>query len=361
MKSIINYSSKNLVSYKKSLSFFLGLSNLFSENQTPFIHYRITENLFCEAFKAKNVSRKDYVVDAVLNNYGVAIKTFIQDKNSSSFQKISEFNRQLPLYKDFDGIELARKISELRNIRIDFVKRELGVEKLVFHLITRKPEEAQLHEELIGPISIKDISITYQDNLSVTFSDGANNYKFNKSKSTLYKQFNLANVFDIIPVEILENPIDSVAEFVKFIDKKNAKNQESNLEIPLYSYNNGIPYIFEKSGLNQWNASGRKRDVNEVYIPFPASLRKNNPNFFPSKDTKWDLELPNGKILKMKVCQEDGKALMSDPNKELGKWLLRDLLKLNEGEILKYETLLKIGISTLKFTKLNNLYKLYLE
>jgi hypothetical protein len=63
----------------------------------------------------------------------------------------------------------------------------------------------------------------------------------------------------------------------------------------------------------------------------------------------------------MKVCQEDGKALMSDPNKELGKCLLRDLLNLNEGEILKYETLLKIGISTLKFTKLNNLYKLYFE
>lgn len=360
MKSIIEYSSKNLISYKKSLSFFLGLSNLFSDNETPYIHYRITENLFCEAFKAKNVSRKDYVVDAVLNNYGVAIKTFIQDKKISSFQKISEFNRELPIYKDFDGIELARKISELRNIRIDFVKRELGIEKLIFHLITRKPEEAQLHEEFIGPINIKDISITYNDNLSVTFSDGTNNYKFIKSKSTLYKQFNLSNVFDVIPVEILDNPIVSVAEFIKFVEKNNT-NQESSLEIPLYSYNNGIPYIFEKSGLNQWNASGRKRDINEVYIPFPASLRDKYPNFFPLKDTKWDLELPNGKVIKMKVCQEDGKALMSDPNKELGKWLLRDLLNLREGEILNYEKLLQIGISKLKFIKLKNCYKVNLE
>jgi hypothetical protein len=360
MNSLIGYPEDKFIAYKKALSFFLGLSNLFSENEIPFIHYRITENLFCEIFNAKNISRKDYVVDAEFNGFGVAIKTFIQD-NSLSFQKISEFNKEMPIYKDLFGLDLARKISYLRNIRIAFVKRELGVENLVFHLITRKANEALLYEEPIDLINTDNISVISENDSVLIFQTKEKSYKFLKSKSTLYQQFNLNNNFDKIPVEILDNPIGSVKEFIDFVEKKNQKKQVDRLELPLYSFRKGKPFIFGKSGLNQWNASGRKRNLNEVYIPYPVSIKNQSPNFFPPIEKKWDLELPNGRVIKMKVCQEDGKALMSDPNKDLGQWLLRELLNLKEGELLTYEKILEIGISKITFIKAENKYKLLIE
>jgi hypothetical protein len=42
---------------------------------------------------------------------------------------------------------------------------------------------------------------------------------------------------------------------------------------------------------------------------------------------------------------------MSNPNKVLGKWLLRDVLNLKEDELLKYEKLQKIGIDSVKIDK----------
>ena len=53
----------------------------------------------------------------------------------------------------------------------------------------------------------------------------------------------------------------------------------------------------------------------------------------------------------MKICQEDGKALMSNPNKDLGKWILRDVLHVEEGHLITYEDLLKSGIDSILFLK----------
>jgi hypothetical protein len=43
--------------------------------------------------------------------------------------------------------------------------------------------------------------------------------------------------------------------------------------------------------------------------------------------------------------------LQTNPNKALSKWLLRDLLKLNEGELLTYERLAILGFDSVKITK----------
>jgi hypothetical protein len=37
--------------------------------------------------------------------------------------------------------------------------------------------------------------------------------------------------------------------------------------------------------------------------------------------------------MQSKVCQDGEKALMSYSNKELGEWILRDILELREGEL----------------------------
>ena len=65
--------------------------------------------------------------------------------------------------------------------------------------------------------------------------------------------------------------------------------------------------------------------------------------------------MPDGKVLSAKVCQEDGKAIMSNPNKELGKWLLRDVLELPEGTVITYQMLERFGIDSVIFTKLDEL------
>ena len=55
--------------------------------------------------------------------------------------------------------------------------------------------------------------------------------------------------------------------------------------------------------------------------------------------------------MKCKVAQAGGKALMSDPNKELGKWILRDVLNIPEYTLVTIEMLRELGIDSVKLTK----------
>ena len=127
----------------------------------------------------------------------------------------------------------------------------------------------------------------------------------------------------------------------------------NKLCLRLYSSNGKRgKFIPEKSGLNQWNAGGRKRDPDEVYIPYPSEDRKRSIGFFPPRETVFELLMPDGSIIPTKVCQDDGKAIMSNPNRILGNWLLRTVFELPEGTIVTYEMLEKFGIDSVIFTKL---------
>ena len=44
---------------------------------------------------------------------------------------------------------------------------------------------------------------------------------------------------------------------------------------------------------------------------------------------------------------------MSYSNKELGNWILRDVLKLDEGKLLTYEKLQILGIDSVRIDKIN--------
>ena len=76
--------------YQKILKILGSLTNLFSESKVPYLNYRITENLFCKAFTAKNLSRSDVSADASLNDVGIGIKTFVNG-NGKSLQKVGRF------------------------------------------------------------------------------------------------------------------------------------------------------------------------------------------------------------------------------------------------------------------------------
>jgi len=75
-----------------------------------------------------------------------------------------------------------------------------------------------------------------------------------------------------------------------------------------------------------------------------------NPNFFPPRDTVFQLTLPDGTVIPAKVCQDNSKAIMSNPNRVLGEWLLRKVFELPMNTIVTYEMLLMYGIDSVVFT-----------
>lgn len=353
---LISYSSKQIDQYVKELTIVGSLSNLYSESDSPLIYYRSTEHIYVRCFGATDVSRKDCTADAIVNKTGVGIKTFL---DTTANQKIAEFNKQLPLYKNLSGLELIKAISFFRNERIDITMRTYGLSSMIYHCIIRGKGHLKLYEEPMHKIQIDKIKIIKDNGKNIKFTDGIEIYEFVKSKSTLYKTFNLESSFKTFKVQILTDPMDQLNKFFASYEKQYGRFDKyidspktSILIIPLYvSGKNGSPVVNLKSGLNQWNAGGRKRDYDEVYIPYPAKLRKAKPGFFPPRNVKWKLKLPNGKTISMKVCQDNSKALMSDPNKALGKWILRDVLNLKKGQLLTYDYLLKVGIDSVKFVK----------
>lgn len=360
---MLNYKQEELNKYKEELKLVASLSNLYSDSEAPLIYYRATENIYCECFKAVNVSRTDCTADAILGRIGIGIKTFLTNKNN---QKIAEFNKQLPLYSDLAGIELVKKIAELRNERIAFACRLYCLSQMIYHCVVRGPNKIEIFEEPLLPIDISSLEILLESDKKIVFKDKYEVYEFYFAKSTLFKQFKLNDLVLSANVKILDNPMDQLRALLENIEKHDlnrdvhyVKNQdEETLIIPLYSIKRGQRFVGEKSGLNQWNAGGRKRDENEVYIPYPARIRKECQTFFPNREVKWEMKLPDGNIISMKVCQQGGKALMSDPNKVLGKWLLRDVLGLKPREVLTYKKLLQIGIDSVVITKRYGLFSI---
>lgn len=353
---IIKYEKGVLNKYLEDLQVVGAISSLFSDSSTPMLYYRATENLFCNATGATNLARSDVPADAKLGDIGIGIKTFLE-QNKKTYQKIEEFNNQHSLYGDLEPMAKILKIAELRNKRLSFTMNTYGIKQMIFHCIVRNSTGFHFFEEPMDFIDIDKIKIQKINKNTIDFTDEKHNYKFNITKSTLYKQFITNEYFADIKVVIAENPLSLIQK--PDIDSVVTITDKEIAIMPLYSTKkDGEKYIPEHSGLNQWNAAGRKRDVSEVYIPFPAKLREKYADFFPPREQCFDVKLPSGKFISMKVCQDSGKALMSNPNKDLGQWLLRDILLLQEQELATYDKLLELGIDSVVFEKNKDFYNL---
>jgi hypothetical protein len=340
--------------YKKMLAAVGSLSRLFSESDNPFIQYRVAENLFCKAFDAENLSRTDCSADASKDKIGFGIKTFLEN-NSATMQKVAEFNGEHISFKNLEGEEKIKKVSELRNDRIETTKRIFGLDRMIYHCVTRKKNKIIVYEIPMDLVDIEHISNVVVNKNIISFKDGINEYSFNVTKSTLYKRFITSEPLLDFNVDILDDPFDSLEKFLHGEEEVALAHGEpaegEHIFLPLYSVSDGEKIVKEKSGLNQWNAAGRPRNPNEVYIQIPAWIHKTYPGFFPARDTAFSLILPNGKEMSAKVCQDGSKALMSKHNADLGQWLLRDVLNLKEGELLTYDKLQGIGLDSVVIYK----------
>lgn len=340
--------------YEKFLKIAGSLSNLFSDSKIPALYYRVAEKVFCRAFDAEDLSRSDIAVDAKKGNLGIGLKTFLAG-NNKSLQKVAEFNNDRHSYELLDSKELVERVSQLRNARIEFTENAYDLDSFIYHCILREPGKFLIFEESMDKIDIENIKDVKKGKSSITFNDKKNEYSFMLSKSTLTKRFRTEPIEFSFGVDILKDPLDDLDGLLRGLDLLSEEDLKikGTVFLPLYSVKYGS--VQEKSGLNQWNAGGRDRNVSEVYIPVPAEVHKNFPGFFPDRDTPFTLKLPNGEEVESRICQAEGKALMSCPNKKLGHWILRDVLKLEEGELFTDEKMQSIGIDSVRIDKINDL------
>lgn len=320
-----------------------------------FINYRAAENIFCKSFNAENLSRGDSAFDANFNSIGVGLKTFICEKQFST-EKVAEFNKLSVQLKQYNGKELALKLAEFRNERIELANRLYNINNSLYHIVARKSNELILFETDYDIIDTNNINSVKETHSGLQFNDGKNFYSYNFSKSTLFRKFEIPQSNFRLPIEIIDDPYKLLLEFFEEIKEiSTAKDLlikgENYVILPLYGFKEKRKFVFEKSGLNQWNASGRKRDFGEVYIPIPIIIHQLYPNFFPSRDTEFNLKVPTGEILKAKVCQDNSKALMTNPNKALSDWLLRKVLDLKEGELATIEKMEELGFDSVIIQK----------
>ena len=154
--------------YIKLLEIMGSLSNLFSESDSPFLESRVSENLFCLCLEAENLARKDCTADARKNAMGIGIKTWV----GTGMQKIAEFNRLRSEYSKLKGEELAAKISQFRNDRIDFTIRNYNLSEMIYHCLVRSQGIITIQECPLEHIDINKIRVTNQRAHSTQFTDG---------------------------------------------------------------------------------------------------------------------------------------------------------------------------------------------
>lgn len=369
--------------YKSMLALIGSLSNLFADSKTPMLYYRAHENVFCKYFEADNLSREDCSADASKDFVGIGLKTWVGRDD----QKVAEFGRLRPEYQNLSGIELITKISEYRNERIRITKNLHSITEMIYHVVKRIPNGMQIYESAFDNIDIDSIELLEdRGNANNTyFTDGKHTYHFSMSKNTLFMIFDDMELIDEFNVEILEDPFEALKLMDSAIIQAQTQQQmyvqqRPQLCLRLYATkSDGTKYVPDKSGLNQWNANGRKRDADELYIPYLVKDRKRSPHFFPPRETPFTLILPNGTEMDAKVCQcahqkiaesdyellsdeekaiedekaKEGKAIMSNPNRILGKWLLRDVFGLPEWTLVTYDMLRVFGIDSVIFTRIS--------
>ncbi|QTU82527.1 hypothetical protein J7S27_04230 [Carnobacteriaceae bacterium zg-C25] len=359
--------------YKNMLKILGSLSRLFSEADEPYLYYRAHENVFAKYFKVDNNARHDDSADAYdsRSGIGIGLKTWVGGDN----QKVAEFGRLRPKYEHLNGMELIQAIAGYRNARIRTTMNAHDLNEMLYHIVKRIPGAMRIYESTFDEIDIKNIILDEKrgNANSTYFTDGNHTYKFSRSKNTLYMIFDDMELLDEFEVEIYEDPYDVLSELVaqgvvsSIHESKFSKNQ---LCLRLYSTKpDGTKFVASKSGLNQWNGfrtsyrineNGEReitrvtpRDSNEVYIPYPAEDRRRK-EFFPPKDEAFSIKLPNGKWISAKVCQQGGKAIMSNPNNLLGQWLLRDVFELEEGTQVTYDMLRIFNVDSIMFTKIED-------
>jgi len=378
------YSELDLSIYSRLIQFAGKISGLFSDNKTPLIDYRFVEKAFVAVTNSRDISRKDISYDAKMpNGAGVGVKTFgFSPKSSSKQEKIAEFTKDAKngAFTGLPAEALAFVVADLRNARLmsDAAEMRISLEESFYHCLLRGPGSARVHEEEMSTIEVDGIfpissagkriaRFPSGHNDHVRFGDGQKDYLFNRSKNTLFQRFRTNVGFTSVEIglsviediwgHLISGKLDEVFSLVS---QPVDDYVPEHVVLPLYSTKSSSDkQIAARSGINQWNAGGRKRIFGESYIPIPRIVHKLMPGFFPPRDEKFELGLPSGELVSAKVCQDGSKALMSDPNDVLCRWLFTTIdgnyahaeSRLGRAKPYTYGDLARIGKDAVKVTR----------
>ena len=381
----------DLDKYSRLLKAVGSMTRLYSDGNRAFIHSRFVEKLFVNCSNSRDLSRSDMSYDAILGDrIGVGVKTFVADNDKTGkSEKVAEFTKyaKLGVFRGLSAEQLAIKASELRNNRITSDANEYSInqDSSIYHCLVRVSGHAFIHEEPYNLVDIQNIRPTDNRGLETSsfsggtgehsyFTDGKSKYRYDVAKNVLYKRFELAMFKNSPPIQlpIYEDIFDRIIGWVDpsaviptgpfglgmpSVDEVRGKDY---VVLPLYSTRNkNDKVVAEKSGINQWNAGGRERKFGESYIPIPKEIHNQFPGFFPGRDVKFKLLLPSGKIVSAKVCQENSKALMSDPNTDLCEWLYSTVdgadpnssSRFRDQRPFTYKDLVRVGKDSVKIIK----------
>jgi len=414
-----NQPKEQCQNYKKMLQIIGSLTRLFSESDCPYLPYRCHENIFCKYFEAVNLGRKDCSADAKKSRIGIGLKTWMggDDQKVAEFGRLRpeyehltgiDLVKKISEYRN-DRIRVTKNMHGIDEMIYHIVKRVPGNMKILEHAFDYIDiDNIQLLDDKCNAnntyftdgkhvyhfsVSKNTLYMIFEDlqeldNVPVQIMEDPYQY-------LMKLQTPSTPMHELDTIVGLQNKY--VYDALNFITNESSQKAEK-LCLRLYSIDRstGDKMVPLTSGLNQWNgvrtynrkkADGTvvhvetQRDSNELYIPYPAEDRRRMPGFFPPRDTSFNLHLPDGTVISAKVCQEaykkmpkeryellsdeekqiedarrnEGKAIMSNPNKVLGEWLLRKVFELEEGTVVTYQMLERFGIDSVIFTKIEEL------
>lgn len=373
--------------YIDYLKIFGALSGLFKDNlkglnaKKPYLHYRNHEQLYARIFNVEDLTRKDSAFDAIAEfedgKYGIGLKTWIHTQDRT-YQKVAEFNKLAPIevtpfITERNPIKAITKIAELRNKRIMLDKRLYGTDYEVYHYITRTEGAMNIVETNYDFIDISRLRLLSSSDKSLSFTDGTRNYKYYTSKSVLLEEFDASKdeIIVSVPIEQYDDPFELIYQITldnnTYVQESSASYVADSIYLPIYSDSNFN--VEEKSAFNmqlgasKTKGSGRKRPAYEVYIPVPIWIHYIFPCFFGvdpfdkesirNSEGFW-LHLPDGRKVKARNTQQNGKSLQTNPQSILGEWILRDVFGLEPYERLTKQMLDEYGVDSFRITRIGN-------
>ncbi|MDF2882862.1 MAG: hypothetical protein K0R54_3419 [Clostridiaceae bacterium] len=371
--------------YMEFLKIFGALSGLFKDNKDganarkPYLYYRNHEQLFARVFSVKDLTRKDSAFDALGvwgdDRVGIGLKTWIHSKDLT-YQKVAEFNKLaptviIPLIENGTPEDVVKKVAELRNERIMLDKRLYKTNRDVYHYITRDDNVMNIIETPYDLIDLDSIKFIKTDGKTYSFNDKFHNYRFYKSKSVLLEEFDASQgeIIEKIPIEQYDDPF----ELIKMITIPSGKEDrvEETVYLPLYQDKKEGRIVTDCSGVNIRHSKPKNKGSNtprpeyEIEVRISTWIHHIFPKFFginafeedQIKNVKlndFDLILPDGRVLRGRIKQSNGKSLQTSPQGALGEWILKDVLGLENREVVTWELLDKLGIDSLKVTKVDD-------
>lgn len=376
--------------YIEFLKIFGALSFLFkdksSENtaKKPYLYYRNHEQVFVRAFqdKVKDITRADSAFDVIANfgnqNVGIGLKTWFH--KDDSFQKVAEFDKiaKNELQQITDDTELINRLVSIRNERIlkDIRLRNTNSTDNIYHYVTRSDNQMNIFEtgyELIDPNAVVQTKSNGQVR-GVEWYDKEHDrtYRYNSSKSTIMERFiaPLDKAIVNIPIIIHDNPF----ELLKLIDLNNniassLDNTEKEIYLPLYKVTKGtngwpIASVTAGAGINKWHRPSSENRLWDVELRVPKWIHETHSGWFFGHDflntekngidrggsfinerlqngtsvnyVPFILRLPNGNEIQASINGQNGKNIQSNPSKDLGIWLLKDVFGLDDSDMTKH-------------------------